>query len=383
MHVVWFAEIKWDYLRTRKQQLIVRRPRDVDVVFLEPYVRGRANRFGLRESDGIQIATIPFVKSVPDGVLRTLLDGRGMRRMVDRVARGRVVTALDAAGVDPADSVFVISNVYAIHVASTLARRRLVYDCNDAHGEFPGAPSWTRDEQRETFRRADSVIVSSRGLLPDATAVRASSENIHLVENGVDADLFRDAAARRTAPLSGDRVRVGYLGAIAPWFDFDLVAALARARPSWEIVLVGPVLAGVDRDLAALVSLPNVVLRPAVAHDDVPDVLAGFTVGMIPFRRTPLTAGVNPNKLYEYLAVGLPTVATPFSPDVAEQPDLVALAGDADAFVSACEALVGSAGHADRTAARRARAAAVAREHDWGTIAARFWEIVLAGARSS
>ena len=65
MNVVWFAEIKWDYLRTRKQHLVLRRPQGVDVVFFEPYVRGRENRYDLRSVDGIHAATIPLVKSIP------------------------------------------------------------------------------------------------------------------------------------------------------------------------------------------------------------------------------------------------------------------------------------------------------------------------------
>jgi len=65
--VVWFAEIKWDYLRTRKQQLIRRKPDDIRLLYLEPYVRGRDN-LGLRAVDdatSMWCATVPFVKAVP------------------------------------------------------------------------------------------------------------------------------------------------------------------------------------------------------------------------------------------------------------------------------------------------------------------------------
>ena len=56
MQVVWFAEIKWDYLRTRKHQLIRRRPRGVEVVYFEPYARGRENRYALRDEEGVRVA---------------------------------------------------------------------------------------------------------------------------------------------------------------------------------------------------------------------------------------------------------------------------------------------------------------------------------------
>ncbi len=382
MNVVWFAEIKWEYLRTRKQQLVLRRPPGVEVVFFEPYVRGKENRYPLRSVDGIRIATIPFVKSIPGrGALRRLLDRASVRRAVDRFAERSVRRHLDAAGVRAADSVFVVSNIYAIHVVRALEPGRIVYDCNDAHGDFPGAPQWASDYRDETFRAADAVVASAERLRDDAVRIRGGQTGVHVVGNGVDFGAFRRAVDARPTSQADDVVRIGYLGAIAPWLDFELIAAAARARPRWSFDLVGPVLGGVEMDLAALLALGNVRHRAAVPHERVPDVLMDFTVGMIPFRRTSLTAAVNPNKLYEYLAVGLPSVATPFSPEVEHYASglgdgvpVVAIGADANAFVKACEAFV--LRRRDEPDALRARAIAIAAAHDWNAIATRFWKVV-------
>jgi glycosyltransferase involved in cell wall biosynthesis len=387
MNVVWFAEIKWEYLRTRKQQLILRRPRDVDVVFFEPFIRGRENRYELRSVDGLRVATVPFVKSVPGrGALRTLLDRAAVRRAVDAVGVRRVRRHLDAAGVDANDAVVVVSNIYAIHVARSLGARRLVYDCNDAHSDFPGAPAWAHDYRDESFRAANAVVVSAERLRDDAVRARGSGAGVHVVGNGVDFRAFRRAAEALRAnptPATDDTVRIGYLGAIAPWLDFDLIAALARARPRWSFDLVGPVLGGVEMDLAALMTLGNVRHRPAVAHERVPEILMEFTAGMIPFRRNPLTAAVNPNKLYEYLAVGLPTVATPFSPEVGHYAGaandgeaVVAIGADANEFVKACESFVAARRDPGARARIEQRAVAIASAHDWNTIATQFWRVI-------
>ncbi|HXV13044.1 MAG TPA: glycosyltransferase [Candidatus Krumholzibacteria bacterium] len=385
MNVVWFAEIKWEYLRTRKQQIVLRRPHGVDVVFFEPYVKGRENRFDLRSVDGIRVATVPFVKSIPGrGPLRALLDRAPARRAVDAIAVRRVRAHLDAAGVRPAESVFVFSNIYALPVARALEPRRLVYDCNDAHGDFPGAPEWARAYRDDAFRAADAVVVSAARLRDDAVRVRGSHARVEVIGNGVDFAAFRRAAdAARGSASTDDTVRVGYLGAIAPWLDFELIAAAARARPRWSFDLVGPVIGGVEMDLAALLTLGNVRHRPAVAHERVPEILLDFTVGVIPFRRTPLTAGVNPNKLYEYLAVGLPAVATPFSPETAHyagQADdadtVVAIANDANELVKACEAFAAARRDPAARARISERAVAIAAAHDWKTIAAQFWRVI-------
>jgi len=371
MHVVWFAEIKWDYLRTRKQQLIRRRPDSLSVLFLEPFVRGRDNRGDIREVDGIRVVTVPFIKNIPSGPGRSLLNAPSLRSVVSAWARSRVSAHLRHTGIDPSRSVFILSNVFAIDVAASFRPSRLVYDCNDAHADFPGLPQWARSYQERTLRRADRVIVSARRLGEDAARVRGSDRDVLMVGNGVDYRAFHEAVLlRKKSP--GARPLIGYIGAIAPWFDFELVRAVAEARPQWDFVLVGPVL-GEPAALARLDALPNVSVRPAVPHDEVPRVLADFDVGLIPFRRTTLTEGVNPNKLYEYLAAGLPVVSTPFSSEVEADAHVVTLAEDAGATIAACERLVSMRADVAARARMDQRADEIASAHDWNRIAREFW----------
>jgi glycosyltransferase involved in cell wall biosynthesis len=373
MDVVWLAEIKWDYLRTRKQQLIRRRPEHVRILFLEPYVRGKSNRYAVREQDGIYVATVPFVKAVPGGPLRAVLDAGIARRAVDRWALHRSRAAMQESGVGNAP-VLVTSNVFAAPVAAALESRGVVYDCNDAHSAFPGMPAWTRGRFERTCRLADRVVVSARALGETVAAVRGGADGVEAIGNGVDFPLF-DRARHTLGKKPDEGVTLGYLGAIAPWFDFDALAAVAKAHPEWKVALTGPVMQGADARLRPLLELPNVTHAPAVGHEAVPAVLHGFTVGLIPFRCDELTRGVNPNKMYEYMAMGLPVAATRFSPEVQQYPDVV-FTGDGPAgFVEACGLAVagatdpGGGGLADR-------AAAIAAAADWGEIAARFWALV-------
>ena len=78
MNIIWFSEIKWDYLKTRKQQIISRKPSDSKLLFLEPFVKGRANNYRLRKEGDIFCATVPFVKAVPSPPLRWFLDWEGV-----------------------------------------------------------------------------------------------------------------------------------------------------------------------------------------------------------------------------------------------------------------------------------------------------------------
>jgi len=371
MDVVWFAEIKWDYLRTRKQQIIRRRPDDVRVLFLEPFVRGRKNYYGVREIDGIRAATIPFVKAIPGGLARRLVALPVVRALVDARAARRTAACIGSTGFQTQRALGIISNIYAVRVAVASGLHPLVYDCNDAHGEFPGMAPWTYSYFARACRQADAVFVTASALRPAVIEHRGRADGVDLLGNGVDFEHF-DRVRRESSDPTSAQITVGYLGAIAPWFDFDAVNGLARSHPDWRIELVGPVMLGVEGQVRRLAECPNVRVSPPVGYDDVPRAIRGWSVGLIPFHENALTRAVNPNKMYEYLAMGCPVAATPFSAEVKAFPREVSTPQERESFVDACErALEWGRGH--HAPEFRDRAVAIARHHDWSNIAATFW----------
>lgn len=372
MQIIWFAEIKWDYLKTRKQQIITRKPADTEVLYLEPYTRGRSNAFQVRTEGNLSIATIPFIKSAPTVLWRYVLDRRAARRAIDLLARTRIRDIVKKLHFEPHGVGFITSNIYAADIAVSLPRKFLVYDCNDDHSAFPGMRAWSEAYFTKTCRHADAVFASSRALLERVTAVRGGGEGLTYLGNGVDFDRFQTANGR---PPQG-RVRLGYVGALAPWFDFEAVADLSRRHPDWEIVLVGPVLHGAEGDVSKLASLPNVSRLAAVSYEQLPAILSEFSIGLIPFRLNRLTRGVNPNKLYEYLAAGLPVVATPFSEEVQKYPDVVKAVRAGEEFSAACTQVVAQLSNEQRAREIRESARRTARENDWSLIARAFWSKV-------
>jgi glycosyltransferase involved in cell wall biosynthesis len=156
------------------------------------------------------------------------------------------------------------------------------------------------------LEKADLVIASNRVLLERHRTERG---DLLLVENGVDLDRFS-----MTGPVAGSLPGgpiVGFHGALAPWIDFDLLDAVARLRPALSFVFVGPVDPLVKEDAAGLSALPNVHLLPTQPSDRIAEFVRGFSVGILPFVLEEMTMAVTPLKMYEYLACGLPVVATP------------------------------------------------------------------------
>jgi glycosyltransferase involved in cell wall biosynthesis len=154
------------------------------------------------------------------------------------------------------------------------------------------------------------------------------------VENGVDLDRFDPEGPIATELPEG--TIVGYHGAIAPWFDFDLVTEMAKLRPGLTFVIVGPVGPEMEDQAAKLAASPNVVLLPAQGSERIADFVRGFTVGILPFVVDEMTEAVTPLKMYEYLACGVPMVATPLPACLAES--AVRTASDPDGFVAAIDA---------------------------------------------
>ena len=238
----------------------------------------------------------------------------------------------------------------------------VVYHCVDdisAHERIDTASF--RAAEARFAGRADLVLASAPELV---RRMRELSENVLEAPNVADTELFAQALDPALAPdpaiAALPAPRIVFTGAIsAVKLDIPLLLALARARPDWSLALVGPVgLGDPTTDVSALAAEPNVHLLGPRRYEELPAVLRGADAGLIPYVRSELTDSIFPMKVYEYLAAGLPVVAT----------RLPALAGveqvsrepDAGSFQAALEREL-----AEDTPARRAERSAQAASHSW------------------
>jgi len=244
-----------------------------------------------------------------------------------------------------------------------LAPELVVYHCVDDIAAQEGIDAeGFRAAERRFAARADLVIASAPAL---AERMRALNGNVLYAPNVADTAAF--AAALEPGPVDAalgalPEPRIVFTGAIAAKkLDIELLVGLAATRRDWSIALVGPVgLGDPGTDVGALDAEPNIHLLGARPYAALPDVLRGAQAALIPYRASALTASIFPMKVYEYLAAGLPVVATPLPAleGVAE----IAIAADAPATVAALERAVAD----DDDAARAARSAAAA-AHSWDT----------------
>ena len=246
-----------------------------------------------------------------------------------------------------------------------------IYYCIDHFSSSSsGARRIWRWEER-LFREADLVFVTSAKLLARANRFR---QQVQLFPFGVSYQKFEKVRDRTPDTVGAlqhlQRPLVGYVGGIHRWVDIKLLKALATLMPDATFAMVGPVQA----DASELEACSNVHLLGAKAHEDLPTYIATFDVGIVPYLRSDYTDNVYPTKLNEYLAMGIPVVATAL-PEIrrfiAAHGDVVAVAGTAEEFAQAIREALGKT-----TSAAVMRRTAVARQNSWESRLAEMSEVI-------
>jgi len=231
-----------------------------------------------------------------------------------------------------------------------------VYDVVDDYAEQVGP-----DARRRRFVAAADEAAACRSQIVFATTTGLYERQLqrnpetHLVRNGADFAHFSHTNGTAPEVRSFAGPVVGFAGNLtAEKVDFALLEAVARARPEWSLVLVGPPAENARGQLDRLGALDNVHALGFRPYEELPAYVSGFSVGVIPYRATAYTRNCSPLKVYEYLAAGKAVVASGVPELSGMEPD-VTLADRPEAFVAAIESAL-AASSPEAVARRRATA---------------------------
>lgn len=222
-------------------------------------------------------------------------------------------------------SISIVQHPYWTKLVRMVPNARMVYDCMDHHAGFEASDPKVLEAENRLVDDADLVIVTSDFLMEE---VGSKARNTVMVRNAGEFTFFNTRPAEVFRDEKGRQV-IGYFGAIAEWFNVDLVREVARANPDALVLLVGSDTAGAAQKLA---SEENIIFTGEVPYASLPFYLYGFDVALLPFRIIPLTLATNPVKIYEYLASGVPVVAVDL-PEMSQFGDLVRIGKGNDSFV--------------------------------------------------
>ncbi len=208
----------------------------------------------------------------------------------------------------------------------------IVYDCMDELSAFRFAPQALKDREKELLRKADIVFTGGYSLYE---AKKNRHPDVHAFPSSIDAEHFGSARLYNADPADQERIshpRIGYFGVIDERMDLTLIEGIARRKPEWHIVMVGPV-CKISPD--TLPKLPNIHYLGMKSYDELPAYISGWDIAMLPFAHNEATRYISPTKTPEYLAAGKPVISTPII-DVLRQygrNSLVNIAGTPEEFV--------------------------------------------------
>ncbi len=199
------------------------------------------------------------------------------------------------------------------------------------------------EKELDLARRVDRVIYTARNLKGEF-AGKVNEEKMTFVPNGVDFEFFEKAD--KSFPEEFKEIpepRITYVGAIDKWFDIEMLYQAAGRLPGCHFVVIGLARTNISR----LEGVNNIHLLGPKPYERVPQFLTHSQVGIIPFLRNNLVEFVNPIKLYEYMACGLPVVSTSWE-EIRQMGSPAFLAGDTAEFSAAIEKVLAEPKNAAR-----------------------------------
>lgn len=188
----------------------------------------------------------------------------------------------------------------------------VIYEMLDDHSLSSNVGEAWRNIHSEWVRKSDIVVATADVLMEQLYPERTDTL---LLPNGVK---IEDWIFFAPPPVPDDMVDarrhpvvVGYHGAISKWFNWEMWEYAARLRLDWAFVLVGlPYLVTYESVFTRISRHPNMYYLGPKSYKDLPNYTIHFDIATIPFVINKITNACSPVKLFEYMAVGKPVVAS-------------------------------------------------------------------------
>ena len=315
--IVCISSIDWDFIWQGHQQIMstlaangnrvlfventgVRRPNFKDIPRLRKRIRNwwRGTKGFRQEQDNLFVYS-PLVLPFPYSRI-----ARWMNRFIITRAIRRWIQALGLQR--PLVWTF-LPTPLALDIIDAIEPTLVIYYCIDDFESSSSGARLIRQAEDRLLKAADLVFVTSERL---RHRVLEQREQVEVLPFAVDFPRFeKERLANQSKPnelVEIDSPIVGYVGGLHRWVDQELLVEAARVLPDVEFVFVGPE----QCDMSKLKAQPNIHLLGSRNYDELPRYIKCFDVGLIPYVLSEYALNVYPTKLNEYLAMGLPVVAT-------------------------------------------------------------------------
>lgn len=318
-HLVCFSHLRWDFVYQRPQHLMTRFAKQFKVYFVEEPIFGADKNY-------LEIASPCENLSV---VVPRLCNGLPEEQVV--AIQKELLTNLFAER-DIQKYFFWYYTPMMLSVSDHFTPTMIVYDCMDELSAFKFAPQALKDKENELFAKADLVFTGGYSLYE---AKKHRHPDVHPFPSSIDTEHYFKARLHTIDPSDQAAIphpRIGFFGVIDERIDLTLIEGIARRKPEWHIIMIGPV---VKISPDSLPKLSNIHYLGMKHYSELPSYISGWDIAMMPFAHNESTRYISPTKTPEYLAAGKPVISTPII-DVLRQygrNGLVNIAGTPEEFV--------------------------------------------------
>lgn len=337
-------------------------------------LKERREKFSLF-SDGIIDTDLPNFKIVitPPVLPINFLPEGPIFRSILKINEAIISTRLKKIFRKEGIKKFIYVNSFNFHypnIADNIKPELTVYHCVDPM-IVPYDMKHGITSENKLVKNSDLVICTSKALYDEKIIL---NQNTYFVPNATDSSLIKLIADPHLIPhqklkgLSGPII--GYLGTIERRINYDLVMEVAAANPDKTFVFAGPVEGNYLPP--AMLTIPNIHIIGPVPYTEVPQIIKGFDIAIIPFKKDDVSRTIFPIKLFEYLSAGKPVIVTDFNNDLRDfTGDCVAYCSDAASFSKAINETLKN----DSTA-KIVERQALAKENTWENRSDKMSEII-------
>jgi glycosyltransferase involved in cell wall biosynthesis len=293
--LVCFSHLRWNFVYQRPQHIISRFTKCFRVFFVEePIFDANSDHLDVTVSDEKVTLVIPHLHgspSRPDVHQRT-------QELLEKFFKEENIS----------NYLFWYYTPMALKFSREFSPSFVVYDCMDELSAFKAASPELKEREQELISRANVVFAGGQSLYE---AKKKYHPKTFLFPSSIDKSHFEQARLIKFDPPDQDSIphpRIGFFGVIDERLDIDLLEKVSRLRPTWNFIMIGPV---VKIDPQSLPNFHNIHYLGGKTYAELPKYLAGWDVAIIPFAHNESTRFISPTKTPEYLAAGKPVVSTP------------------------------------------------------------------------
>ena len=321
--LVCFSHLRWGFVFQRPNHLLSRFSKHQRVFFIEePIFHDGDDKLQIENYNDDLFIVTPFIRH-----------GLDEKEIFNR-QRKFITTLFSNMNVDRYFSWYYTP--MALPFTDHLTPELTIYDCMDELSAFKFAPPQLGMLEKELFSKADIVFTGGNSIYESK---KNSHHNIFSVPSSIDKHHFGAARTIKEEPDDQKNIphpRFGFFGVVDERFDIELLDIVAKEKPEWHFIILGPV---VKIDPATLPHYENVHYLGGKKYDELPAYIAGWDIATIPFAMNESTKFISPTKTPEYLAAGKPVISSPIRDVVSPygDNDLVHIVSDAQEFIVAAE----------------------------------------------